>query len=281
PNHVSKFVLYLNSQSHSSLTFKALLDKRFRSNGPFWSESLPPPHPFSTMPGGRLYRTGDRARFRPDGSLEFLGRVDHQVKLRGYRVELGEIEAALRQYSTVQSAIAILREDAPGLPRLVAYVIAQADQVVDGAILRSQLQQRLPDYMVPAAILVLKALPLLPNGKINRQALPIPAAASTEFVAPRNSIEEKLAQIWAEVLQLERVSIHDRFFDLGGHSLLATQIMSRLRQSFLVELLLHQFFESPTVAELAIAISQALVEQANPSGLADLLNQLDLAPMHE
>jgi len=240
------------------------------------------PHPFSTLPGRRLYRTGDRVRYRPDGTLEFLGRTDHQVKIRGYRVELGEIEAVLRQCPTVQSAIAVLREDVPGLTRLVAYVIAQAGQIVDTDLLRTQLQQQLPDYMVPAAILLLKAFPFTPNGKINRQALPIPMTESAaEFVAPRNSIEEKIAQIWAEVLQLERVSIHDRFFDLGGHSLLATQIMSRLRQSFQVELPLHQFFETPTVAELAIAISQALAEQANQSGLADLLNQLDLAPVHE
>lgn len=239
------------------------------------------PHPFSTLPGSRLYKTGDRVRYRPDGSLEFLGRADHQVKLRGYRVELGEIEAALRQCPTVQSAIAVLREDTPGLPRLVGYAIAQADQVVDTGALRSQLQQRLPDYMVPAAILVLKAFPLLPNGKINRQALPAPAASSAEFVAPRNSIEERLGQIWAEVLQLEQVGIQDNFFDLGGHSLLATQIMSRLRQSFLVELPLHQFFESPTVAELAISISQALAEQANQGGLAELLSQLDSVSVDE
>jgi len=216
------------------------------------------PDPFSAEPGARLYKTGDLARFLPDGNIEFLGRGDHQVKIRGLRIELGEIEAALDQHPAVRNAVVVAREDAPGEKRLVAYVVAEttADE------LRRFLKSKLPDHMVPAVFVPLESLPLLSNGKVNRRALPAPDRTRPElenaFAAPRTATEELLAEIWAEVLGVERVGIHDNFFDLGGHSLLATQAASRMREAFQVEISLRRLFEAPTVAGLAEGIEAAL-----------------------
>ncbi|HYH82071.1 MAG TPA: condensation domain-containing protein, partial [Longimicrobium sp.] len=212
------------------------------------------PDPFSVEGGARLYRTGDRARWRADGTLEFLGRTDFQVKIRGFRIELGEIEARLREHSAVREAVVQVREDAPGDTRLVAYVVAEESAGAD--VLRAHLGQALPAYMVPAAFVVLEALPLTPNGKLDRKALPAPEYASAEekYVAPRTPTEEVLAGIWAEVLRLERVGVEESFFDLGGHSLLATRVVSRVSAVFGVELPLRALFEGPTVAELAKAV---------------------------
>ncbi|HET7232709.1 MAG TPA: non-ribosomal peptide synthase/polyketide synthase [Longimicrobium sp.] len=212
------------------------------------------PDPFGAEPGARLYRTGDRARWRSDGTLEFLGRLDFQVKVRGFRIELGEIEARLREHPAVREAIVLVREDAPGDTRLVAYVVADESVSVD--VLRASLGQALPAYMVPAAFVVLERLPLTPNGKLDRKALPAPEYVSAEekYVAPRNPVEEVLAGIWAEVLRLERVGVEESFFELGGHSLLATRVVSRIRELFGVELPLRALFEGPTVAELAQAV---------------------------
>ncbi len=215
------------------------------------------PDPFSAEPGARLYKTGDLARYLPDGNIEFLGRADHQVKIRGFRIELGEIEAALGQHPAVRQAAVLAREDAPGEKRLVAYVVAEstADE------LRRFLKDKLPDHMVPAVFVLLDALPLLSNGKIDRRALPAPDRARPEldkaFVAPRTPTEEMLAEIWAQLLDIERVGIHDNFFDLGGHSLLATQAVSRMREAFEVEIPLRRLFEVPTVAGLAESIEAA------------------------
>ena len=207
--------------------------------------------PFSTMEGARLYRTGDLVRYRTDGNIEFLGRIDDQVKVRGFRIEPGEIEAALRQQALVREAVVVVREDEPGDKRLVAYIVADgaAADVVES--LRAQLRAILPDYMVPSAFVTLEQLPLTPNGKVDRKALPAPEYASAIYVAPRTPTEEILAGIWAEVLKLERVGVHDNFFELGGHSLLATQVVSRVRQALGVELELRGLFASPTVAGLA------------------------------
>ncbi|HET7231442.1 MAG TPA: amino acid adenylation domain-containing protein, partial [Longimicrobium sp.] len=210
------------------------------------------PDPFSAQGGARLYRTGDRARWRADGTIEYLGRLDFQVKVRGFRIELGEVEAVLRRHESVAECVVVAREDVPGDPRLVAYVAggAGADE------LREHVRGSLPDYMVPSAFVVLEALPLTPNGKLDRKALPAPDLASAEekYVAPRTPVEEVLAGIWAEVLRLERVGVEESFFELGGHSLLATRVVSRVSAVFGVELPLRALFEGPTVAELAKAV---------------------------
>lgn len=218
------------------------------------------PNPFS--PGGseRLYRTGDVARHRPDGNLEFIGRVDEQVKLRGFRVEPGEVEAALVTHSQVEQAIVLLREDARQ-KRLVAYVVAANQQKeLNAGSLRSYLKTKLPDYMVPSVFVVLPVFPLNRNGKVDRRALPPPDQSSPEleadYVAPRTEVEAKLAEIWAESLGVNRVGIHDNFFELGGHSLLATQLNARIVKAFGVELTLRSLFESPTVAGFAALIAQ-------------------------
>jgi amino acid adenylation domain-containing protein/FkbM family methyltransferase len=218
------------------------------------------PHPFSTVPGACLYKTGDLARCLPDGNLEFLGRIDHQVKIRGFRIELGEIEVVLDQHPAVRQAVVLAREDFPGDKRLVAYVVLNQEQAPMSSELRSFLRKQLPDYMVPSAFVLLDTLPLTRNGKVDRRALPTPDAVKSEFVeafvTPRGPVEEVLAGIWAEVLGLERVSVHDSFFDLGGHSLKASQIIYRVRDALHIELPLRSIFETPSVAELATIIEK-------------------------
>ncbi|HEX9936857.1 MAG TPA: amino acid adenylation domain-containing protein, partial [Longimicrobium sp.] len=211
------------------------------------------PDPFSGETGARLYRTGDRVRWMVDGTLEFLGRADFQVKIRGFRIELGEIEAALRSHDAVRDALVVTREDA-GEKRVVAYVAGD----VEADALRAHVRRSLPEYMVPAAIVVLERLPLTPNGKLDRKALPAPeyAAGADRYVAPRTPSEEVLAGIWAEVLRLERVGVEESFFELGGHSLLATRVVSRVRDVFAVELPLRALFEGPTVAEMAVRVEE-------------------------
>lgn len=201
--------------------------------------------------GERLYRTGDLAKWHPDGQLEYLGRIDHQVKIRGFRVELGEIGTVLAGHSSIAQATVITREDRPGDKRLVAYLVAAAGHAIAPAELRQYLGQTLPDYMIPAAFVVLDALPLTPNGKLDRQALPAPeftvAAAAR---APRTPTEQVLCELFADVLGLVRVGIDDNFFELGGHSLLAARLMSRIRATLGVELSIRCLFETPTVAGL-------------------------------
>ncbi|WP_415835330.1 non-ribosomal peptide synthase/polyketide synthase, partial [Corallococcus soli] len=228
------------------------------------------PHPFSATPGARLYRTGDRARWRPDGTLEFLGRTDFQVKLRGFRIEPGEVEAALRALPGVREAVAEVREDVVGDKRLVAYVVGEA---LEGQALRSALQQQLPDHLIPSACVVLAALPLNAHGKLDRKALPAPEVpVSTDaFVAPRDALEEQLAGLFGEVLHVERVGIHDDFFDLGGHSLLATQVVSRLRATLGVELPLGDLFAAPTVERLAVRVAALRGQEASRPGLPPLV----------
>ncbi len=228
------------------------------------------PDPFSAEPGARLYRTGDRARAFADGNLEILGRVDQQVKVRGFRIELGEIEAALARHPAVREAAVIVREDVPGDKRLVAYVIAIADTELFPADLHAWLRQSLPDYMVPAAFVRLAALPVTANGKLDRRALPAPrweGSGAGEGTAAATPTEERLLAIWREVLGVERLGVHDSFFDLGGHSLLATQLMARLRERFGAEVPLRTLFQSPTVAGLAAVLDRLDDRPAEP--LAD------------
>jgi amino acid adenylation domain-containing protein len=209
------------------------------------------PDPFSGVPGARLYRTGDRVRWLPDGTLEFLGRADQQVKVRGFRIEPGEIEAALESHPRVREAVVVAREDIPGERRLVAYVVPGGE--LAGAELRASLRERLPEYMVPGAYVVLDRLPLNANGKVDRGALPAPEAWGEEapYEAPRTAVEEIVAGIWAEVLGRDRVGVRDDFFELGGHSLLATRVVSRLRRALGTEVPLRALFEASSLEALA------------------------------
>ncbi|HEY2738428.1 MAG TPA: condensation domain-containing protein, partial [Thermoanaerobaculia bacterium] len=218
------------------------------------------PDSLGVEPGARLYRTGDKVRLRTDGNLEYVGRFDDQVKIRGFRIEPGEIEALLMMLPGVDEAVVVVREDRAGDRRLVAYVVGEAR--ADG--LRPSLREKLPDYMVPAAFVVLPELPLTPNGKVDRKALPAPEGQGAEeshlerHLAPRTPVEEVLAGIWIEVLGVERVGVADSFFDLGGHSLQATRVMSRLRRAFGVEMPLRDLFAAPRLADLAVRVEAAL-----------------------
>ena len=228
------------------------------------------PHPFSEEAGARLYRTGDLARFLPDGAIEFIGRRDRQVKIRGFRIELGEIEAALGQHRTVRQAVVMASGTDATDKRLVAYIVPEDGATLTLAEINSFLKQRLPEHMLPSAVVSIAEMPLSPNGKVNRQALPshehaIPALEDG-YLAPRTPVEEILTRLWAELLKIERVSLDGDFFELGGHSLLATQLISRVRAHFGVELALGTLFDAPTVAAQAAQVEAALrVEAGTPA----------------
>ncbi|NEP28402.1 non-ribosomal peptide synthetase, partial [Moorena sp. SIO3I6] len=216
-------------------------------------------NPFDKSQATRLYKTGDLGRYLPDGNIEFIGRIDHQVKIRGYRIETGEIEATLTQHPTVKETVVLAREDNYGNKGLVAYLVLESEIIEVSETeqidkLKHYLKQQLPEYMIPSRFVLLSQLPLTPNGKVDRKALPAPdlaISASTEYMAPETETQKVLAEIWAEVLGIEQVGIHDNFFDLGGHSLMATQVVSRVRQAFGNELTLQGLFESPTIAGIA------------------------------
>ncbi len=255
-----------NGLARGYLNQSELTNQRFISN------------PFTKEPEARLYKTGDLARYRPDGNIEFLGRIDNQVKIRGFRIELGEIEAVLNQHPAVRETVVIVQEDIPAEKHLVAYVVPNREPVkvakdipLEGVYkaegsqeqptnlqpsdLRQFVKEKLPEYMVPSAFVVLESLPLTPNGKVNRRVLPridtLSLDIQEDYVAPRTPIEEELAGIWRQVLGKQHVGVHDNFFELGGHSLLATQLTSRIRDVFQVELPVRTLFEAPTVAMLA------------------------------
>ena len=232
-------------------------------------------HPFSDSRDARLYRTGDRARYLPDGNVEFLGRVDDQAKIRGFRIEPREVQAILGAHPTVRESIVVAREEASGERRLVAYVTPVPGAVASSGELRRWVKSRLPDYMVPSAFVIMKAFPLTPNGKLDRPALPVPEHARSEqpYVALRTPAERTVAGIWEEVLRVERVGAEDNFFDLGGHSLLATQVISRMRTAFQMDLPIWWLFESPTVEQLA-----ARVETAEREEIVRILDELESLP---
>ena len=233
-------------------------------------------HPFRAESGARLYKTGDLARYLPDGNIVFLGRGDQQVKVRGFRIELGEIEVVLKAHPVVRDAIVIAMDDARGAKQLVGYVVVDAYDESWTDRVRAFLEQRLPEYMIPAFFVRLERIPLLPNGKLDRRSLPLPdlsrLPSGPGFVAPRTPIEEIVAGIWSELLGVERVGVGDNFFHLGGHSLLATQVMTRVRAAFNIEVPLRALFETPTVDHLAQCIRAA--QEQTRSG-----RSLPLTPM--
>ncbi|MEL7144094.1 MAG: amino acid adenylation domain-containing protein, partial [Cyanobacteria bacterium J06573_11] len=228
-------------------------------------------HPFSSKPQDRLYKTGDLVSWLPSGNLKFLGRQDDQVKIRGFRIELGEIETALAQHPAIEQSIVITREDTPGDKRLVSYITLHTTDTITltNQALRAFLQQQLPSYMVPSAFVQLSAFPLTPNNKIDRKALPAPTLKdlrdNDHFTAPRSELEQQLAHIWCDLLALEKISIHDNFFDLGGHSLLAAQAIARIQTTCQITLPLAALFETPTVAALSVQCQLSSQLSAQPS----------------
>jgi acyl-coenzyme A synthetase/AMP-(fatty) acid ligase/acyl carrier protein len=219
--------------------------------------------PFSKQAGARMYRTGDAARYRPGGDIEFLGRLDQQVKLRGHRIEPGEIESALKECPGVNEAVVVPKDDG-NEKRLVAYLIA-ADSVT-GDELRPLLQNKLPDYMVPSLFVRLEQLPLTPNGKIDRQALPSPSLDRPQlkatYVSPKSELEQNIASIWQQTLRLDKVGRDDTFFDLGGHSLLMAQVRNSLAQDLGIEVSIVDLFKYPTIGSLAEFLAQPKVNEA-------------------
>lgn len=234
--------------------------------------------PFSKDATARLYRTGDVVRYSADGNIEFVGRVDNQIKIRGFRVELGEIEQALRNHPGVTDSVVVLFEDDAGDKRLVAYVVPAGESQLTLTELRNFLKAKLPSYMLPAALETIAALPLLPNGKIDRRALPEPRQVRPEtfesFVAPRTLMEALLASAWCEALKLERVGVHDNFFELGGHSLLAARVVSNLRHTMQIDLGMVDVLRSPTIAELAALLESRRPRDEQESDLTLLLAEL-------
>ncbi|MEJ2177682.1 MAG: amino acid adenylation domain-containing protein, partial [Gammaproteobacteria bacterium] len=218
------------------------------------------PDPFSDEVGAKMYKTGDLARYLPDGTIDFLGRVDHQVKIRGFRVELGEIEAVLNRHPEVAESVAVAIQVKPEEKSLVAYVIPKITANLNASGLRQYLKKSLPEYMIPSNFVFIDEFPLSPNGKVDRKWLPCPDISTStngsEFVAPRNLVEQKLATIWQEVLNRDEISIHDNFFTLGGHSLNAKQVISRVHDQFIIELPLVSIFDAESLASLATMINE-------------------------
>ncbi len=234
----------------------------------YWRDAAKTAASFITHPqtGERLYRTGDLGRYLPGGDIEFLGREDSQVKIRGYRVELGEIEAALAGHPEVREAVVLARDGgAPGEKRLAAYLVAEPGAALDAGELRAWLRERLPDYMVPAGFLFLESLPLTANGKVDRRALPAleheKPQPRREYVAPETEIEKVLASLCGAALGVDRLGLHDDFFELGGDSLMAIRVIFQIRSEVGVELPVRSFFDAPTVAALAEVVEGMILDQ--------------------
>ena len=237
------------------------------------------PNPYGA-PGTRLYKTGDRVRHTRDGQLVFLGRLDHQVKVRGFRIELGEVEAAVVDHPGVRDCAVVTQEDTSRNAQLAAFAVVENREALSPAELRRFLKFRLPDYMVPGALYIVDALPLTSSGKVDRRALqasPIQAAPERDYVAPRTPVEEALAGMWRQLLKREEVGVRDNFFELGGHSLLGTQLIARVYQGFGIHLPLRRLFETPTIADLALAIVEQKAEQAGEATLNEILTELEKA----
>ena len=220
-------------------------------------------NPFGVEEGSRLYKTGDLASYRPDGQILFMGRSDDQIKIRGFRIEPDEITSVMNRQSSIQTSLVIAREDTPGEKRLVAYLVLADDEDLTVDTLREALREQLPDYMIPSAFVVLDALPITPNGKIDRKALPAPDETNTmreqEMALPNTPTEERVSEIVTSLLNLERIGVDENFFLLGGHSLLGTQLITRIGETFGVELSLRTLFSSPTIQELSFEIEQLIL----------------------
>lgn len=230
--------------------------------------------PFTDQPGARLYRTGDLARFLPDGTIMYLGRVDHQIKLRGFRIELGEIEAVLSQHPAVREVVVTASTDATGNTRLVAYVVLQQGHHLSTQQMQQYMARQVPDYMIPAILMVLDTFPLTTSGKVNRGELPVPVGDRPElltpFVAPRLPLEAQIAEIWSHVLGVEHIGVEDHFIALGGHSLLAMQIATRLRETFRIEITLRALFDAPTVTQLAELVTHLMGSHSTEPSQSEL-----------
>jgi acyl carrier protein len=257
------------------------VQSRYLSKG-YWRRPELTESQFLPDPNGsreRIYLTGDLGRMLPDGCLEHLGRKDLRVKIRGLRVEVAEVEGVLRSMNAIRDAVVMARDDKRGDRSLVAYIVSAGDASLSVSDLRRFVEQKLPPFMVPARFVTLDALPLTPNGKVNRRALPDPGTSrpdlDTPFVEPGTPVEKELAQIWAEVLSLEQVGIHDSFNELGGHSLLATQIILQVIKAFQVELPVQSLFEAQTVAEMAVIITRNQAGRVEGEEFSRLLTDLD------
>ena len=240
-------------------------------------------NPFSGEPGARLYKTGDFARYLSDGNIEYLGRMDTQIKIRGIRIELGEIEAVLRQHGSVREPIVVAHEDVAGYPRLVAYVVPKPGSVPTASELRGFLNATLPDYMVPSGFVLLDALPMTPNGKVDHRALAAINRSELKdgFVAPRTPVEEIMASIWTEILKLKQIGIYDNFFDVGSHSFLAIEVVSQVRKVFAVNLSLRELFAAPTVAGMAATVVKVRSKRDNQHDLRVSLANLESLPSEQ
>ncbi|MCA9916752.1 MAG: hypothetical protein KC445_02320, partial [Anaerolineales bacterium] len=244
--------------------------------------TLSPGHLVTPSPGhlvtpSRLYKTGDLARYRPDGTVDFLGRADFQVKLRGYRIELGEIEALLNAQDGVREAVVVAREDTPGDKRLVAYVIMQTGQKLNAAALKDALRVDLPEFMVPATYVPMSSFPLTPNKKTDRQALPAPDQVliepATAYTAPSNDLEQKIAEIWQQLLNVPQVGRNDNFFDLGGHSLLTVQAHRQLKEVVDKPISITDMFRFPTIRTLAEYLAEDTGSNGSQNGLQTAVAQ--------
>jgi amino acid adenylation domain-containing protein len=243
-------------------------------NRPELTEEKFIPNPYSTEPGARLYKTGDLVRYLPTGEIEFLGRIDQQVKIRGFRIELGEVEAALGRHPHVREALVLAREDASGNKSLVAYVVPAGDFALTSSSLRRFMLEQLPDYMVPAAFVILEAFPLTPSGKIDRLALPAPELTRPElaenFVAPTSPVQQQLVEIWEELLEVRPIGIRDNFFELGGHSLLAVRLVDRIEQVWGKKIAASTLLAGPTIERLSEVLTQPepSLSKAHGAGVA-------------
>jgi acyl carrier protein len=235
------------------------------------------PNPICRVAGERLYRTGDLGRYRSDGEIEYLGRKDGQVKVRGYRIEKGEIEAVLSAEEGVREAVVEVRSDPMGVAQLIGYVVGQAE-TIDGEALRRSLRRKLPEYMIPLRIIPLAQLPLNANGKVNRRELPEPddwgGDSEGDYQAPNNPVEELVVKTLTEVLGVDRIGVRDNFFDLGGHSLAAMQVIARIREKLQVEMPLRSLFEFPIISDFAVEVAQKQADLASNGELASPLEEI-------